>query len=167
VRSGFCGGRQPRGFTLVEVLVSLVIVSVAILALGGFAVGVMGSGQVSRERLTAVHLAEQVMEYWRHDSIVSVTNDYAPLLDADCVLSPATSAPSYPVSTTCRPLSGARIEYTVARNQTAVNGPRLTDLNVFQPFSGAPTPMNDIVSVSWTHKGTARTVTLTHITSKQ
>jgi len=167
MRPRLYGRREPRGFTLVEVLVSLVIVSVALLSLGGFAIGVVGSGQASRERLTAVHLAEQVMEYWRNARIVSGTTDYAPLIASDCVLSSATSIPSYPVSTQCTPKNGVRISYSITVDQVAAAGPLFSDPNLFQQFAGTPQPMIDIVTVSWVRKDTMKNIVLTHITSKQ
>lgn len=113
-----------RGFTLIEILVALVIISVAVLALGGFGISILSSGQVSRERLTAVHLAEQVLEHWQND-----TNDRAPVMNASCVQSVATSEPSYPVTTTCSPTTGVGISYTIVVDRSTAQAPLPTSPN--------------------------------------
>ncbi len=157
---------STAGFTLIEILIALVIVSVAILSLGSFAVSIIDSGQQSRERLSAVHLAEQVLEFWQRD-----TNDYVPTLATDCALTAATSAPSYPVSVTCTPATGVAISYTVVASNTQASGPLPSDLNSFQSFTSAGltlTPMTKVVTVSWLHKGgTTHSVYLTHLTVVQ
>ncbi len=150
------------GFTLIEILVTLVIVSVAVLSLGSFSISMVGSGQVSRERLTAVHLAEQVLEYWQHDS-----NDYAPVIaTADCSLSAATAAPAYPVSVTCAPASGIGAAYTIVSNETQATGPLPASQSAFQPFTTQGynnTPQTKVVTVSWTHKNKTHSIYLTHM----
>ena len=158
---------SSAGFSLIEIMVALVIVSVAILSLGSFAISIIDNGQQSRERLSAVHLAEQVLEFWQKDA-----NDYVPLIAASgCVLTTATSAPTYPASATCTPASGETVAYTVAASVVQASGPLPSNLATFQPFqpdalSVTPllTPMLKLVDVSWQHKGTAHSVYLTHIT---
>jgi prepilin-type N-terminal cleavage/methylation domain-containing protein len=151
------------GFTLIEILIALVISSVIILSLGGFAVSIIDSGQLSRERLSAVHLAEQVLEFWQRD-----TNDYLPTITSDCTLTTASSAPSYPSSTTCTPVTGVSIAYTVVASETQASGPLPSNLSAFQTFTSSGftvTPMTKVVTVSWTHKGTSRSVFLTHLSA--
>lgn len=116
---------STAGFTLIEILITLVIVSVAILSLGSFAVSIIDSGQQSRERLSAVHLAEQVLEFWQRDA-----NDYVPALAPDCALTPAASAPSYPASSTCTPSTGVAISYTVVASVAAAIAPLPTSPNL-------------------------------------
>jgi prepilin-type N-terminal cleavage/methylation domain-containing protein len=123
---------STAGFTLIEILIALVIVSVAILSLGGFAISIIDNGEMSRERLSAVHLAEQVLEFWQRD-----TNDYLPIIASDCALTTASSAPSYPVTVTCTPTSGVSIAYTVVASKTQASGPLPSNLSAFQSFTAS------------------------------
>lgn len=150
-----------KGFTLIEILIALVVVSVGVLALGDFSVSVMSSGQTSRERLTAVHLAEQVLEHWQHDA-----NDYAPVIAISCGLSDAGSAPAYPVTTVCTSSTGAGTSFTVVVNETQANGPlpaSLSTLTAFTRQGYANTPKTKVVSVAWTRRGVSRQIYLTHL----
>jgi len=149
------------GFTLIEVLVALVIVSVAVLSLGNFTIATVSSGQVSRERLTAVHLAEQVLESWQHDS-----SDYAPVIAANCALSAATGAPTYPLNVTCTPTSGIGIAYAVQANQLQLTGPLAASLSSFGNFTKQGynnTPQTKLVTVTWSNKGKLHSIYLTHL----
>ncbi len=154
------GGHSMAGFTLIEILVTLVIVSVAILSLGSFTVSIVGSGQVSRERLGAVHMAEQVLEYWQHD-----INDYAPTISTtDCSLSASASAPIYGVSVTCTSASGT--SYAILSDQVQATGPLASNLTAFQNFTKQGynnTPQTKVVTVSWAHRGKTHSIYLTHI----
>lgn len=151
------------GFTLIEILVTLMIVSVAVLSLGNFTIAMVGSGQVSQERLAAVHLAEQVLEYWQHD-----TNDYAPTISAtDCSMSKTSSTPTYPVSITCTPSVGISTHFTIKNNQVQATGPLPGNLSTFQNFTKQVyknTPQTKVVMVSWTHRGQTHSIYLTHLT---
>jgi len=149
------------GFTLIEVLVALVIVSVAILSLGSFTLSTVTSGQVSRERLTAVHLAEQVLEFWQHDA-----NDYAPVISSTCALSTSGGAPNNPYTITCTPSSGISIAYTVVASSTQVTGPLASNLSTLQNFTKQGynnTPLTKLVTVSWMNKGKTHSIYLTHL----
>jgi len=151
------------GFTLVEILVALVIVSVAALSIGSFTISIVGSDQVSRERATAVSLAEQVLEYWQHD-----TNDYAPTIaTADCGLTTTTAAPAYPVNVTCTPSAGMKIPYIIITDQQQAVGPLPASLSSFKNFTKQGhkiTPKTKVVTVSWTSRGKTHMVYLTNLT---
>lgn len=155
---------QPQaGFTLIEILIALIISSVIILSLGAFSMSIMNSGQLSRERLSAVHLAEQVLEFWQRDA-----NDYLPTIASDCALTTAGSAPGYPATATCTPTTGESLSFTVVASQTQASGPLPSDLSAFQNFTSAGftvTPMTKVVTVSWSHKGVTRSVFLTHLSA--
>ncbi len=147
------------GFTLIEVLVALVIVSVAVLSLGSFTISTMSTGQVSRERLSAVHLAEQVMEFWQHDA-----NDNAPVIGAGCVLS--TGTPGMPISVACTPTTGIGISYTIQAAEVQVSGPMPASLSSFQSFTKQGynnTPQTKLVTVTWSNKGKSHSIYLTHL----
>jgi len=175
-----------KGFTLIEAMVTLIILSVGLLALEKFYISVIDSQQVAQERLMATHLAEQMMEYWQHDA-----NDYVPNISSGCALSDRTSAPAYPVSVTCTH-SLLSVTYTIWSNTSQAQAPLPTNPN----NGGAPlvaanggafsirgmqavvvdtptthnsvTPMLKVVKVSWSHKGNAQVpVVLTHISRLQ
>ncbi|NWF35995.1 prepilin-type N-terminal cleavage/methylation domain-containing protein [Mariprofundus sp. KV] len=164
---------SERGFTLIEILVALVIVSVGVLALGGFGVSIMGSGQVSRERLTAVHLAEQVLEFWQND-----VNDRPPNINvATCGLTALGADPAgYPVTVTCTPDAGIGISYTIAANRSVAQAPLpsapnnsfgIANTNAgssVRNMVGTITPWTKVVTVTWSNKGNSRSVFLTHMT---
>ncbi len=168
-----------RGFSLIEILIALMITTVALMALGVFSVAMMDSSGLSRERLTAVHLAEQVIESWQID-----VNDFRPILSSACVLSVGTSATS-PASQTCTP--GANLSFTVAMTTTQAQAPLPTNpnnangLGTFKDWPGAftirnmtnttqatPLPYVKAVTVSWAHKGgPTHSVFLTSLTRAQ
>ena len=161
--NGISASRREAGFTLIEILIALIISSVVILSLGAFAISIMDSGQLSRERLSAVHLAEQVIEFWQRDA-----NDYLPSIGSDCALITAGSAPTYPVTATCTPATGVSTAYTVVASQTQASGPLPANLSSFQSFTSSGftvTPMTKVVTVTWSHKGTSRSVFLTHLSA--
>lgn len=176
--------RGSRGFTLVETMVTLVILSVGMLALGTFYVSVMDSQHIAQERLMAVHLAEQVIEDWQKDS-----NDRLPNISGTCVLSTRASTPTYPVTVTCTP-SALPVAYTIWSNTTQARAPLPTNPNnggvplaapnnrgafaidplVALSINGATTvtPMLKVVKVTWSHKGVTQTpIVLTHISRLQ
>lgn len=158
--------RNPEevGFTLIEVLIVLMLTAIALLALGTFSLSVMDSGTVSRERLTAVHLAEEVIEEWQHSS-----NDYPPAISGSCVISAGTSA-SNPSPTSCTPSSGVHASFTINLSTNAAQAP-LPDGSggiSMAPMSATSThtntPMVKLVTVSWSHKGKTKSIYLTHLT---
>lgn len=164
---------KSRGFTLIEILVALVIVSVGVMALGSFGVSILGSGQVARERLTAVHLAEQVVEFWQNNAADRPPN----IASNTCALSKRTSDPSsYPVTVSCTPDAGIGISYTIIVNAATAQAPLpTTPGHSFSPIDntgtagirdmvGAVTPMTKVVTVNWSNKGRSHTIYLTHIT---
>ena len=164
---------SERGFTLIEILVALVIVSVGVLALGGFGISVMGSGQVSRERLTAVHLAEQVLEFWQNDA-----NDRPPdITVGTCGLTVLGADPAYPVTIACTPDAGIGISYTISVNRSVAQAPLPSAPNnsfvaipnnnagsSVRNMVGTITPWSKVETVTWSNKGNSRSVFLTHMT---
>jgi len=156
--------RHERGFTLIETLIALFIVMVGVLALSRFTVAIMGSGRVAGERMTAVHLAGQVLEYWREDV-------NAPLIAAaDCALTAGVPLPVYPVTTICKAAMGSEIKYTIYMNETQVSGPLPASHTALTPFTRGtmPTPPSTLpktmlVRVSWAQHGTLHQIYLTNI----
>ncbi|WP_100266565.1 type IV pilus modification PilV family protein [Mariprofundus ferrinatatus] len=154
---------SSSGFTLIEILIALVVVSIGVMALGSFGITTMSSGQTSRERLTAVHLAEQVLEFWQQDA-----NDRVPSIASDCAMTTMGSVPTYPTSNTCTPATGVGIEYTITTNKTTATGPLASNLssmqNFIQPTGYANVPQTKLVTVTWARRGQTRSVYLTHLT---
>ncbi len=159
-----------QGFTLIEIMVVLLVTAIALLALATLSLSVMDSGTESRERLNAVHLAEQVIEEWQRDS-----NDELPTINTNCSMDassasqPVTSGTS--ISQTCNFASGgSSIDFTVKAEVFSANAP-LPDgfggiaIGAMSGTTSFPnTPMVKLVTVSWDHKGEAKSIYLTHLT---
>jgi len=165
-------GGAMRGFTLVEVMIALVISMVALLAIGSFTVSMMDQGQIARERLAAVHLAESLLEEWQHDG-----QDYFPNVKADCSTTPRTVKPVYPISVSCMPVT-AKTSFTVQVLENPAEGPmppaplQLRGFSTVDPYT--VTPKVKVVKVSWYHKPTGNvqkdksrfhSVFLTHVSA--
>jgi len=151
-----------RGFTLVEIMVTLVIASVAILALGAFSLSIMDHVIQSRERLVAVHLAEQVIEEWQHSS-----NDYYPSITADCSVSVGAAVLTAASTSTCTSASGMDMSFQITGSVAAANAPLASNLSSFQPMAAmgySSTPKVKLVTVGWSHKGLPKSIYLTHVT---
>jgi len=167
--------REPfklmRGFTLIEILVALTIVSVGVLAIGSFSISTLGSGQISRERLTAVHLAEQFLEEWQKTDTLPILNiNYCNPAVAWTVLIAPTVLPC-PISGTtttstasCIPLFGSKLSYNISAIESQVCGPSTTGVAPFVAFTGTTAPKTKMVKVSWTHRGD-HNVFLTHVST--
>lgn len=154
--------QEKKGFTLIEVMVTLLLVSIMLLALGAFSLSIMNNNIVSNERLAAVHLAEQAIETWQRDS-----NDSFPNIASDCSMTTATSAPGYPVQDTCTPATGIQISFTITASVASVKAPLATGsgLQTLSATTDHPnTPKVKLVTVAWTHNGKSKSIYLTHLT---
>jgi len=149
-------------------MVTLIIVSIGLLAVDSFALSAMDGGETSRERLTAVHLAEQVIEDWQHDA-----NDQPQAIA--CASSSVMPVVGSTVS--CTPSAGVAIPYAIklavapATAPLPPGAPGNSGASIaFGPLTwqGTATPAKQVnvkvVNVTWTHKGKSHTVYLTHIT---
>jgi len=171
-----------QGFTLVEILVTLVIVSVGMLALGSFYTSMISQESIAQERISAVHMAEQLIEAWQ-------ANNTTPRPDCSVggVASPALVVGTATQNCVAPIAKGIPISYTILLNETAAQAPlpvthpnnpsttvidssgvgvysmlTLTDVNN-NVIGGSPQVKVRSVQVSWTHE-VLRTVQLTHIT---
>jgi len=61
-----------RGFTLIEAMVAMIIISVSLLALGAFTLTVLATDTTARHRTVATHLAEQELERWFDTNVAPV-----------------------------------------------------------------------------------------------
>ncbi len=159
---------QSSGFTLIEIMVALMVAAIGLLALGKFSLGVMDAESSSVERLTAVHLAEQVIEAWQQDS-----NDYFPNIAADCSISTGTTAMtagSPPSSSPCTLTAGKKIKFEITATVAAVQAPLPDGAGnvAFGTLSSTTThpntPVVKKVQVSWIQKGQNPSIYLTHLT---
>lgn len=64
MRCDVSGCKREKGFTLVETLVAMVIVSVTLLAMGLLTTSVMRSDTTAKQRTVAMQVAEQALETW-------------------------------------------------------------------------------------------------------
>ena len=154
---------EESGFTLIEIMVALVVVSVGLLGLGSFTFSILDSSQLAKERLGAVHVAEQVIEFWQHD-----TNDFLPTISsANCAVSTAGSQSTFPKTVSCTPTTGVSIPYTIVVKTAVPQGPLASSLTTMQSFTnqGYPNdPIIKLVQVNWSHKGAPHSIYLTHMT---
>lgn len=149
--------RYQQGFSLVEILVALVILAFGLLSLGMFNVSVTDHGEVTQERTAAVHLAEQIMEDWQNSSTDSLPS-------VSCT--PSSVTLSLGTSTTCTPTSGLAVPFTIKPTVVAAMAPLPDGSGGISSgaLTGSPTPEEKVLKISWSHKGTAYSIYLTHIT---
>jgi len=145
-------GEAMRGFGLVEVMVAMLVSMVALLALGAFTLAMIDQGEIARERIAAVHLAESLLEVWQADA-----NDYVPSVQSDCSTSVRQSAPSYPVSASCQS-SLVHVTFTIQADEQALSAPMPGTTPSMGTLSGVAAltlvPKVKVVKVSWYHKKT-------------
>jgi type IV pilus assembly protein PilV len=94
-----CRPRPARGFTLIEVLVSLVILGIGVLGIAKLTLFSVRSNDSAYLRTQATNLAEAGLDYLRANRLVAITGAYnialaaAPPAAASC-LGPATCTPA-------------------------------------------------------------------------
>ena len=164
-----------RGFTLIEVLVTLLIVSVGMLALGAFFTTSIHQEGVAQERIAAVHMAEQIIEAWQDGNAVPTP---------DCTVSGA--VPTLVIGTTttnCRASNGVPVAFDLTLREAPATAPLPTthpnngtgavvtgnllsgvDPYTQQVIAGSTSVKVRTVTVAWTHGGQSRSVFLSHIT---
>ncbi len=147
-----------RGFTIIEALIAMLIAMVALLAIGSFFITVLDQGQVARERLAAVHLAESLLEDWQNDA-----QDRFPGIRADCSTRPFNQPRHYPVKATCSP-SSSPVHYQITADVVPAKGPLppapLAIRDFGRPAGFVVAPRVKVVKVAWTHKQQGREVFL-------
>jgi len=146
-----------RGFSLIEIMVTLVILAFGLLSLGMFNIAVVDDGEVARERTAAVHLAEQIMEQWQHSSTDSLPS--LPCKGSTVTLSPGTTS-------TCTPVQGVAIPFSITPAVMSAKAPLPNGGgNIsMKNLTGTPTPVEKLLTVNWLHKGINHSIYLTHIT---
>ena len=140
-------GKRVRGFTLIEVLISLIIMSVGMLGIAGLYVHSMQAGRTSMLRHNAVTLAGDI---------------------ADRIRANPTAGPAYALAGANNNCVGAGRDCTVA--QMAANDIFLWDaqaaatlpngaINIV--FNNGPFPPTYQITVSWTEPGETPSYTVT------
>lgn len=166
------------GFTLIEVMVTLLIVSVGMLALGAFYSSLIGSESDAQKRLAAVHMAEQLIEDWQKNSVLPTP---------DCTLTTGPSAGNAAGQlstgtsiTACQVNMGTKIKFDILLktvsakgpvppnhlnnpNASALNKTKLAVLLTDPADAGSLAVKVRSVRVSWDHKGQTKFVVLTSI----
>jgi len=154
---------KESGFTLVEVMVAMVIVVVGVLALQSFYAGIIRSEQLSEERITAVHMAEQVIEQWQQSNVLPSLN---------CKTN-ANKALTLATATACASSSGAGTTFSIMATEATAQAPlppnhpnNATAGIIWGNMSGIGgiIPKIRTVTVSWNYKGTTKSIMLTHLT---
>jgi len=165
---------KNKGFSLIEMMITMVIASIGMLALGSFYLASIESERVSQERVAAVHFAEQIIEDWQKGNISPTP---------DCQIAGA-AAGQLTIGTTmanCAPNNGIHVPIDILIFERDANAPIANGHLLHSTGAGAPEmgslltiPTNGAsahvkirtVKVSWTVKGRTRDVMLTHITRK-
>jgi len=163
-----------KGFSLIEMMITMVIASIGMLALGSFYLASIESERVSQERVAAVHFAEQIIEDWQKGNVSPIP---------DCQISGA-SAGQLTIGTTmanCVPNNGISVPFNILISERDAQAPIPNGHLLHPTGAGAPVlgslltiPTNAAsahvkirtVKVTWAVKGRTRDVMLTHITRK-
>lgn len=164
---------EGKGFSLIEMMVTMLIVTIGMLALGSFYIASVNSETMAQERLAAVHLAEQVLEDWQKsggmptpDCKIAGANPGALVIGtvkADCVPNDGAPVPFDIVLTVAdakAPIPNGHPSHT-----TAGGAPEMGDLLTDLANINANVKIRN-VKISWEHGGQVKNVSLTHITRK-
>lgn len=140
--------RYQTGFSLVEVLITLVIMSVGMLGIAGLYVQSMQAGRTSMLRHHAVTLAGDVADRIRANPTAAIAYIDPVGADNDCVLG----------TVDCTPAQMAANDILLWKAQASENLPGGDVTVVFTAANGF-TPPNYQITVSWTEPGQVPTPT--------
>jgi len=167
--------KENDGFSLIEMMVTMLIVSVGMLALGSFYFSSISAERVAQERVAAVHLAEQIIENWQKDNSNPIP---------DCQVAGVAAValvPNAPILAGCVPNNGIPVPLDISITELDASAP-IPNAHLLHPTgAGAPVMGNLLtvptnaasahvkirtVKVAWAVQGKARDVMLTHITRR-
>jgi type IV pilus assembly protein PilV len=137
--------RRQRGFSLVEVLIALVIMSVGMLGIAGLYVKSMQAGRTSMFRHNAVTLAGDVADRIRANPRAANAYTAANGTDNNCILG----------GTDCTPAEMAANDILVWKDQAANSLPGGDVTIVLTPAAGVVPPIYQ-VTISWNEPGVAQ-----------
>jgi len=149
--------RREGGFTLIEAMIALIIISIGLLALGSFTVSVMRADANARARTLATHIAEQMIEEWSASGTLTAYGSLAV---------PAAGGTETATYTS----SDINVTYTLTAEASSMIGPIPDGAGAVadQALTGTPTPpVEKKVTVAWSNGGNTYSVFLTHATVKQ
>ena len=135
-------GRRQKGFSLVEVLIALVIMSVGMLGIAGLYVQSIQAGRTSMFRHHAVTLAGDVADRIRANPTAAVAYTAATGANNNCVLG----------GVDCTPAEMAANDILLWKIQAQETLPGGDVTIVLTPAAGAVPPTYQI-TISWTEAG--------------
>lgn len=91
MKTGVVRSINQRGFTLIEVLVSLLVISVGLLAIASLQLLSKRSNYDAAQRTTAAHLAEDLLARMRSNPVALITYMPGALLGGSTLAAPATT----------------------------------------------------------------------------
>ncbi len=157
---------SERGFTLIEAMLAMVIVSIGVLALQTFYTSILQSEVTSEARLTAVHMAEQIIEEWQQSNTTNPPSVQCaaglttlPLDTPTTCVSTGSNKTSFSITASISPAKAPMPPATAGGTVSWKPMPAYTP-----PGGVAITPYTRSVTVSWQYKGETRQVMLTHLT---
>jgi type IV pilus assembly protein PilV len=137
-----CKQRRQSGFSLVEVLITLVIMSVGMLGIAGLYVQSMQAGRTSMFRHHAVTLAGDVADRIRANPTADIAYTAAVGVNNNCVLG----------GIDCTPAQMAANDILLWKNQAANTLPG-GDVTIALTPEAGPVPPTYQITVSWTEPG--------------
>ena len=131
---------RQRGFSLVEVLITLVIMSVGMLGIAGLYVQGMQAGRTSMFRHHAVTLAGDVADRIRANPTAAIAYTAAVGVDNDCIMG----------AINCTAVQMAENDILLWKEQAVAT---LPSGDVVIVFDGAVVPSTYQITVSWAEPG--------------
>ncbi len=152
---------SEAGFTLIESMIALVVISIGLFAIGSFTISALSADALARERIMANHVASLLLEEWAQTGDVASFGMTAPTAP-----STATGVNSTSASYTPGQLS---VQYTITVSASRMLAPLPDGAGGVASgmLTGTPTPIEKKVVVSWTHKGKTYSTYLTHSTLRR
>ncbi|MFQ5559569.1 MAG: prepilin-type N-terminal cleavage/methylation domain-containing protein [Nitrospinota bacterium] len=144
------------GFTLIEILISILVLSVGLLGVTSMTVSVLKTNALSRDKTTAVTLAKDQMEILKNTPYASITDT-------------ASNNGGFTESTM---LSKTNTDYADPSNpiddKGGTTGKRMFNRywNVADDFNGYTDTKTIVVIVEWSRHGSPKTVYLTTVRSE-
>ena len=148
------------GFTLLEVLVALVVLSIGLLGIAGLHIDGVRTGQSALQRTYAVNLASDMADRIRANPNGNYDVGAGPAGPAPAVICADTATAEAPGD--CSP--AAMAAYDVWEWRSALDADSATGLPGGQgsiDLDAATDPASMVVTVSWTDKGEPRSYRLT------
>ncbi|MDX8377658.1 MAG: type IV pilus modification protein PilV [Mariprofundales bacterium] len=155
--------KHESGFSLVEALVAMVIISVGLLAITKFSINIMTFDAQARERAEATHIATQILEDWI--ALNALQNNRTPPASYGFSNTASTTATSFTSSNF--PSTSLNIKYQLSATLVALTDQGTQGVNTLNPqkiiqnnILVTRIPYLRKVSVSWSPKDKTSTSTV-------